>query len=424
MVNSHKPHVVVLGGNFAGLTTARFIRERCGDAVDITLIDRKPYLLFVPNIPLETLADRDPAQSLHMPIIDILANDGTYFVQGTVTAVNLPAAMVSYTPAERPGAAPERFRYDYLVLALGARLAFDKIEGFGEYGHTFTDTYYGNKLRRYLHNGGYKGGPIAIGSSHFRQGKKGKPAWLPDAEAACEGPALEAALALAAWLEEHKAGGAKKITLFTPGKVIAEDAGERIVAEFLGMATQMGFNYKNNTRDISRITAEGIEFASGDHLEAELKIVFPNWEPHEFIRRLPITDEAGFVVTDLTMRNPDYPNVFAVGDCASVTVPKLGTHGHRQAEIVSKQIAKDLGKISAEEADKPFWPEIICIGDMGRHRAFYIHSDTWYGGKVSEFKKGYRYQALKLGFKKMYYQTGGKPPSWGIALTEFLAEQL
>jgi sulfide:quinone oxidoreductase len=61
MVNSHKPHVVVLGGNFAGLTTARFIRERCGDAVDITLIDRKPYLLFVPNIPLETLADRDPA---------------------------------------------------------------------------------------------------------------------------------------------------------------------------------------------------------------------------------------------------------------------------------------------------------------------------------------------------------------------------
>jgi sulfide:quinone oxidoreductase len=42
MVNSHKPHVVVLGGNFAGLTTARFIRERCSDAVDITLIDRKP----------------------------------------------------------------------------------------------------------------------------------------------------------------------------------------------------------------------------------------------------------------------------------------------------------------------------------------------------------------------------------------------
>lgn len=37
-----KPHVLVLGGNFAGLTTAQFIRERCKDDVQITLIDRKP----------------------------------------------------------------------------------------------------------------------------------------------------------------------------------------------------------------------------------------------------------------------------------------------------------------------------------------------------------------------------------------------
>lgn len=39
---NHKPQVVVLGGNFAGLSTARFIHERCGDSVDITVIDRKP----------------------------------------------------------------------------------------------------------------------------------------------------------------------------------------------------------------------------------------------------------------------------------------------------------------------------------------------------------------------------------------------
>ena len=41
-----KPQVLGLGGNFAGLTTARFIRERCKDAVQITLMDRKPYLAF------------------------------------------------------------------------------------------------------------------------------------------------------------------------------------------------------------------------------------------------------------------------------------------------------------------------------------------------------------------------------------------
>ncbi len=106
------------------------------------------------------------------------------------------------------------------------------------------------------------------------------------------------------------------------------------------MAGQMGFGYKKDTPDIKRITAEGIEFTNGESLEAELKIVFPDWQPHEFMKGLPIVDEVGFVVTDLTMRNPDYPNILAAGDCAAVTVPKLGALGHKQAEIVAKQILR------------------------------------------------------------------------------------
>lgn len=50
-----KPHVLVLGGNFAGLTTARFIREQCGEDINITVIDRKPYLLLFLKSPLRCL---------------------------------------------------------------------------------------------------------------------------------------------------------------------------------------------------------------------------------------------------------------------------------------------------------------------------------------------------------------------------------
>jgi len=162
------------------------------------------------------------------------------------------------------------------------------------------------------------------------------------AEAACEGPPLEVALSLASWLEDHRLGGAKNITLFTPAKMIAEDAGEAIVTKFLEIAGGMGFGYKNNTRDIKKITEEGIQFANGESLEAELKIVFPNWEPHKFMKGLPIVDEVGFVITNEVMRNPEYPNVLAAGDNAAVTVPKLGALGHTESEIVAKQIAKTL----------------------------------------------------------------------------------
>lgn len=417
-----KPHIVILGCNFAGLTVSRFIRERCGDAVDMTVVDRKPYLVFVPNIPIEVILDRDPAATMHLMTPPILDKDGTEFIQADVIDIDIDRRAVHFVPTERPGAAAERIGYDYLVIALGARLAYDRIEGFGDYGHAVSDSYYGNKLRRYIHGGGYKGGPIAVGSARFHQGSKGKPDWLPDSKSACEGPPLEIALALGSFLQDRGIGGAKNITLFTPAAIIAEDAGEKIMNKFLAMAQEMGYGYKNNTRDIERITAGGIEFANGDSLEAELKIILPDWQPHEFIRRLPIVDEAGFVVTDLTMRSPQFSNIFAIGDAAALTVPKLGAHGHQQAQIVSRQIAKDMNKIEAEKADQPFQPEIICMGEMGHGKAFYVHSNEWYGGDVSFFEMGYRYYALKLAFKEMYFRTGGKPPGWGMPLTEIVAE--
>ena len=78
----------------------------------------------------------------------------------------------------------------------------------------------------------------------------------------------------------------------------------------------------------------------------------------------------------------------------------------------------------ARIADKPFWPGFTCMGDMGAHKAFYMHTDTWYRGKNSVLKMGYRYYEMKLAFKELYYEMDGKTPSWGIPLTQFIAERL
>ncbi len=424
MTNTALPHILILGGNFAGLTAARFIRKQVGDRARMTVIDQKSYLLFIPNIPLTVFENQDPAESLHMQEIDTLEDHDIQFIQGKVEEVDIVKRQVRFCPNERPGAAPEVIQYDYLVIALGAQLAYDQIEGFGQYGHTVSDTYYGNQLRKYLFEGGYKGGPIAIGSARFHQGTRGKPDWLPITLAACEGPVLEVGLSMDTWLKDHHQGDAHKITLFTPGEMIAEDAGEEIVHAFLKIAQEMGFHYQNNTQDIQRIYENGVEFKNGSSLEAELTIVMPDWVPYGFLKNLPITDEVGFIITNELMRSPDYPEVFAVGDCAALTVPKLGGLGHMQAEIVSRQIAKDLGLMEAEKADQPFQPEIVCFGDMGDSKGFYIHSNTWFGGKTSVFKMGYVYYAMKMAFKEMYYRTGGAPPSWGIPLTEAFADHL
>lgn len=419
-----KPHVLVLGGNFAGLGAAQKIREYTADRVTISVIDRKSHLLYIPNIGSEVLANRDPAVGMQMPIIEVLRKGDIDFVQAEVTAIDVKAQTVTLLPNERPGSTPETLHYDYLVVALGARLAYDKIEGFAQYGHTVSDCYYGNALREYLHGGGYRGGPVAVGSARFIQGRKGRPKWLPDALAACEGPPVETALSLAAWMTDHGFKGASNITLFTPAEMIAEDAGKRNVATLLGAASQMGFKYRNNLQDIRRLTANGIEFVNGETIEAELKIVFPNWEPHAFLQGLPICDEVGFVVTDMHMRNPDFPNVLACGDCAAITVPKLGSIGHQECELVGKQIAKEMGAMSAERADAAWLPEVLCIGDMGHRQGFYIHANSWFGGDVEVLKMGRVPHMLKQSYKAMFFRSGGKIPAWGVPLSEWVAEHI
>ncbi len=416
-------YVLVLGGNFAGLGAAQKIRQYAKDKVDITVIDRKAYLDYIPNIPLEIFEGRDPAVTMHMELVDTLARDDISFQQAEVEAIDIVSQKVTLRPNERPGAPRYVEHYDYLVIALGCELALSDIPGFAEHGHTVTDAFHANRLRAYLEND-YKGGPIAIGSARFHQGSKGRPSWLPTALAACEGPPVEVSLALAHWLGEHGKGGPENITLFTPAELIAEDAGEEVVGKLLKAASSMGFKYLNKTEDIKRLTADGIEFASGASLDTELNIVFPNWKPHAFLKDLPVSDEVGFIITDMKMRNPEYPNVLACGDAAAITVPKLGAIGHQECEIVGRQIARDVGMMSAEEADEPWMPEVICIGDMGGGKAFYIHANSWFGGDIQELQMGYLPYAQKIAYKEMFFRNHGKIPNWGMPVAKWTAENI
>jgi NADH dehydrogenase, FAD-containing subunit len=364
-----------------------------------------------------------------MDIPNTLDEDGIGFIQGEIKGIDVDSKSVEYVPSERAGAAAEKIRYDYLVVAVGNRLAYDKIEGFAEYGHTVSDLHYGAKLRHFLHHE-YKGGPVVIGSAMFHQGDGTKDIKLynghpfPHAEAACEGPPVEVMLAMATWLGQQGMGGPDKITVTTPAAMIAEDAGEGVVNSLLTIASGMGFNYVNNTRDVKRITREGVEFENGKKLEAELKIIFPDWTPHEFMKGLPISDNLGFVTTDTLMRNPKHPEVLAAGDAAAITVPKLGAIGHQQCEIVGKQIAKEIGRMPASKADMPLEPVVYCIGDMGANQAFYIRSNTWFGGDTEVLKMGHVPFLLKMQYKNLFFKLKGKMPEWGLTFSQLMGERL
>ncbi len=425
-----KPHVLVLGGNFAGLASAQKIREYAGNSVRISLIDRKDYLLFVPNIPTDVMENRDPELHERLQLRPLLAHDDIDFAQGQVEHVDIDKKVVEFQPSERPGEERQTIHYDYLVIAMGAHLAYDRIEGFAEHGHTVSDLFHGNRLREYLHQGGYKGGPVAIGSAHFHQGNgaDGLEPYpggsIPRAKAACEGPVLEMTTAMASYLTHEASSSPSQITVFTPEEYVAADAGLNNIKAFLKMAGGMGIHYRNNMPDIKRLTAEGVEFADGQTIEAELKIVLPDWVAHPCLRDLPIADSMGFIKTDLLMRVPGHPEIFAAGDSAAVTMPKIGGIGHQETEIIGRQVALDMGRMDKDEANEPLRPVVICIGDMGRGKAFYVRSNAWFGGKDEVLKMGRVPYTQKMLYKELFFATGGKIPGWSLPLATWAAEHV
>lgn len=424
-----KPQVLVLGGNFAGLGAAQKIRQYAGDSVNITVMDLRDYLLFVPNIPSDVTENRNPELRERMQLRPVLASDDITFVLARVERIDIDTRTVEFRPVERAGEECQTLHYDILVLALGAHLAYDRIEGFAEHGHTVSDLFHGKKLREYLFDGGYKGGPIAIGAAHFHQGDgaDGLEPYpggsIPHAKAACEGPVLEMSTALASYLTHESSSSPDRITIFTPEEYIAADAGLNNVKAFLKMTGDMGIQYRNNMADIKRLTADGVEFDDGQSIEAELKIVLPDWVAHPCLKELPIADSMGFIKTDLLMRVPGHPEIFALGDCAAVTMPKIGGIGHQQAEIVGRQVALDMGLMDAEEANEPLQPVVFCIGEMGQGRAFYVRASTWFGGRDEVLKIGRVPYQLKMSYRNLFLLTHGKIPGFGLNLAQFAAEK-
>ena len=104
-----QPHIVIVGGGFAGLYTARGLRR--ADA-RITLVDRHNYHLFQPLLYQVAMAALNPSD-IAAPIRSILRRQkNTEVVLGEVRSIDVAQKTLRFDNTE--------LAYDYLVLATGA----------------------------------------------------------------------------------------------------------------------------------------------------------------------------------------------------------------------------------------------------------------------------------------------------------------
>lgn len=118
MTGLNSPHVVILGGGFAGLEVARGLRKA---PVRVTLIDRTNHHLFQPLLYQVATAVLTPGQ-IAAPIRQVLgAQANASVLMGEVTGIDTARQHVLVTT---PDGASHGVPYDYLVVATGVQHSY------------------------------------------------------------------------------------------------------------------------------------------------------------------------------------------------------------------------------------------------------------------------------------------------------------
>ncbi len=177
------PKICILGGGFGGLYTALRLGQLPWESPhtpDITLIDRQDRFLFAPFL-YELLTEEMQTWEIAPPFVELLAETGVKFHQGTVTDIDPSQQQVQLADGQA-------FSYDYLVIAMGGETPVPKIPGVKDHAigfRTLEDAYAVKqklqtleaadleKIRVAIVGGGYSGVELAAKLGD-RLGEKGR----------------------------------------------------------------------------------------------------------------------------------------------------------------------------------------------------------------------------------------------------------
>jgi sulfide:quinone oxidoreductase len=340
-----RPSVLVLGGGFAGVASAVRL-ARAGLAV--TLVSERPSLFVYPTSIWVVTGEHSIEQDL-IDLADLARQHGFRFVVGAVERLE----------PERRAAVVDgvELQADYLVLALGAGRAQLP-------GHEHTTTVWGTpadteaihaRLAELIARGG---GRIAVGFG-------GAPA---DPSAVRGGPAFEVMFNIDHLLRQRGLREHFELTFFAPMDRPGVRMGERAAEAVPRMLNARGVALRFGQR-ITGFDAEGVTFADGGRVDAELVVFIPGGVGNELVGRTELPrNAAGFVRTDDRCRVEGTSHVYAIGDLAELRGPEWRAKQGHLAEVMAEVAAADiLAGLRGERAKAGYVErvDLLCLMDTG-----------------------------------------------------------
>jgi NADH dehydrogenase len=356
---------LILGGGFGGVYTARHLETllKHRPDVEIRLVSRDNFLLMTPLL-FEVCSGILDFRHCCFPIRAFLRT--TRFGEGTVQSVDLERRVVRIAAA---GESAE-LAYDQLVLALGARTNRQMIPG-SEHAFTFKTLADALILRNHLIE------QFERADVEPDPGRKRRLLTFVVIGGGLVG--VELFGELTAFVDEitslyHQVNRDEIHFVLLQG-------GERIMPEIDIHLANYGVHVLGRRRgaDIRthaavRAIEPGKVHLPDETIEAQTIILAAGIVPNPVVAALPVEkDPRGHIVVDGTMRCKSHPEVWAIGDCASVPgpdhrpYPNLAQYALREAKV----LARNIHAVLHGQPPQPFlYNTLGMMGSLGHSRAF------------------------------------------------------
>jgi sulfide:quinone oxidoreductase len=344
-------NILILGGGFGGVIAAETLAKEVGKEHQITLVSRSSKFIFYPELVRLAFGQCEP-DDISFDLREAMLDRRVRFVQAEVARIKPESRRVILAHGEIDGLLP----YDYLIFALGRRLATERITGFFEHAdHLLTvegALKFGEALRDFHE------GRAVIGQC---QGAR-----LPV-------PVYETAFALARLAAERGEKERVRITIVSPDPPGLQ-FGDADVARALRTALDEHYIEYLPDFPIEKVTPGAVLTSNGHAINYGLLMLLPPFRGPGAVTGLGITDNEGYVNVDRAMRVQGVERMYAVGDCVNFSGPKMGHMTVHQAKVAAANVALVIKGLKPLQF---YDHELMLIIDEGGQESIYLHKGLW-----------------------------------------------